>query len=265
MNKLIKGKLYIVPTPIGNLADITLRALDILKEVDSIGAEDTRKSAILLKHYSIQTPMFSYHKFNERNRVEKIIDKLKTGKDVAIISDAGTPGISDPALIIIKAAIENGYEIETLPGASAFLPALISSGLNCERFYFIGFLPDKQKERKIQLEYLATVRDTLIFYEAPHRLLRFLEELFNFLGDREIVLAREISKLYETYTRSRLAELLQHSEDITLKGEFVIIVEGYQQKEISDDELIVLVKEYLLTENSLKSIAEKVAGQTGLN
>jgi 16S rRNA (cytidine1402-2'-O)-methyltransferase len=265
MNKLIKGKLYIVPTPIGNLADITLRALDILKEVDSIGAEDTRKSAILLKHYSIQTPMFSYHKFNERNRVEKIIDKLKTGKDVAIISDAGTPGISDPALIIIKAAIENGYEIETLPGASAFLPALISSGLNCERFYFIGFLPDKQKERKIQLEYLATVRDTLIFYEAPHRLLRFLEELFNFLGDREIVLAREISKLYETYTRSRLAELLQHSEEIILKGEFVIIVEGYQPEEISDEELTAHVKKYLLTENSLKSIAEKVAGQTGLN
>ncbi|KQC07318.1 MAG: tetrapyrrole methylase [Candidatus Cloacimonas sp. SDB] len=265
MNKLIKGKLYIVPTPIGNLADITLRALDILKEVDSIGAEDTRKSAILLKHYSIQTPMFSYHKFNERNRVEKIIDKLKTGKDVAIVSDAGTPGISDPALIIIKAAIENGYEIETLPGASAFLPALISSGLNCERFYFIGFLPDKQKERKIQLEYLATVRDTLIFYEAPHRLLRFLEELFNFLGDREIVLAREISKLYETYTRSRLAELLQHSEEITLKGEFVIIVEGCQPEEISDEELTALVKKYLLTENSLKSIAEKVAGQTGLN
>ncbi|MCD6176394.1 MAG: 16S rRNA (cytidine(1402)-2'-O)-methyltransferase, partial [Candidatus Cloacimonetes bacterium] len=164
-----KGILFIVPTPIGNLADITFRAVDVLKKVSLIGAEDTRNSKKLLNHYNIETPMISYHKFNERKRVDQLLDKLQNGEDIAIISDAGTPGISDPSSIIIKEAIANDLKVEVLPGATAFIPAIIASGLNCERFQFIGFLPEKNKTRDILLESIKKNENTLIFYEAPHK------------------------------------------------------------------------------------------------
>jgi len=262
---MIKGKLYIVPTPIGNLADITFRALEILKNVDQIGAEDTRKSSNLLKHFNIETPMFSYHKFNERSRVVKILNKLGKGEDIAIISDAGTPGISDPAQIIIKEVLENGFVVETLPGPTAFIPALVSSGLNCDRFYFIGFLPEKEKARKDQLEKISGIRDTLIFYEAPHRLEKFLNNLFEIFGDRKVAVAREISKLYETYTRCSLSELLNSLEKLTFKGEFVIVVEGCKKKNFSEDDLNLLLKDQIVKGVPVKLAIKEVAEQTGEN
>jgi 16S rRNA (cytidine1402-2'-O)-methyltransferase len=260
-----KGKLFIVPTPIGNLKDITYRAVEILKAVNIIGAEDTRKSQILLKHYSIDTPMFSYHKFNERSRVEMILNKLAAGDDVAIISDAGTPGISDPAQIIIQAVLDNGMDIETLPGATAFLPALITSGLDAGSFYFTGFLPDKLQTRKSYLQYLANIKDTLIFYEAPHRLVKFLEELLKEFGDRKIALVREISKLYETCTRTSLSEFLKAPEVVKIKGEFVVIVEGAKVIEFSEAELIIILKERLDSNKTLKTVVKEVSEETGSN
>ena len=252
------GILYIVPTPIGNLADMTFRAVEILKNVALIGAEDTRTSAKLLKHYHIETPMTSYHKFNERSRVEKFLDKLKKGEDVAIISDAGTPGISDPASIIIKAAIENNIKVETLPGATAFIPALVSSGFNTERFYFTGFLPEKKSEKDNLLRELVNIKDTLIFYEAPHRLLKFFSSLKETFGNRKIVITRELSKLYETYYRTTIDEVLTNPDMITLKGEFVIVVEGAQEKEYSDTELTEMLKTEIEKDKSKKDAIKKV-------
>ena len=257
------GILYIVPTPIGNLADMTFRAIEVLKDVASIGAEDTRTSAKLLKHYKIKTPMISYHKFNERSRVEKFLDKLKNGEDIAIISDAGTPGISDPASIIIKAAIENNIKVETLPGATAFIPALVSSGFNTERFYFTGFLPEKKSEKDNFLKELINIKDLLIFYEAPHRLIKFLSGLKEVFGNRKIVITRELSKLYETYYRTTIYEVLANPDMITLKGEFVIVVEGAQEKEYSDTELTEMLKTEIEKDKSKKDAIKKVIEITG--
>ncbi len=255
------GILYIVPTPVGNLADMSFRAVEVLKSISIIGAEDTRTSAKLLKHYQISTPMTSYHKFNERSRVEKFLDKLKNGEDVAIISDAGTPGISDPALIIIKAAIKNDIKVETLPGATAFIPALVSSGLNCERLYFAGFLPEKKSEKDNLLKELINIKDTLIFYEAQHRLIKFISSLKEAFGNRKIVIARELSKLYETYYRTTIDEVLANPDMITLKGEFVIIVEGAQEKEYSDAELAEMLQTELdkgeSKKNAVKNVVER--------
>ena len=260
-----KGILYIVPTPIGNLADMTFRAIEVLKNVALIGAEDTRTSAKLLRHYQIQTPMFSYHKFNERSRVGKVLDKLKNGEDVAIIYDAGTPSISDPASIIIKAAIKNDIKVETLPGATAFIPALVSSGLGSERFYFAGFLPEKKTEKDNLLKELINIKDTLIFYEAPHRLLKFLFGLKNVFGNRKIVIARELSKLYETYYRTTIDEVLENPEMITLKGEFVIIVEGAKEKEYSNAGLLEMLQAELDKDKSRKDAIKKVMEKTGVS
>jgi len=257
------GILYIVPTPIGNLADMTFRAVEVLKNVALIGAEDTRTSAKLLRHYKINTPMISYHKFNERSRVEKFLDKLRNGEDVAIISDAGTPGISDPASIIIKSAIENNITVETLPGATAFVPALISSGFNCERFYFAGFLPEKKSDKDNLLKELINIKDPLIFYEAPHRLQKFFSSLKEVFGNRNIVIDREISKLYETYYRTTIDEVLTDPDMITLKGEFVIIVEGAQEKEYSDAELAEMLQAELDKGESRKDAIKKVQELTG--
>jgi 16S rRNA (cytidine1402-2'-O)-methyltransferase len=252
------GKLIIVPTPIGNLADMTFRAVEVLKNVVLIGAEDTRTSSKLLKHYQINTPMISYHKFNERSRVEKFLTKLKNGEDIAIISDAGTPGISDPASIIIKAAIENNIKVESLPGATAFTPALVSSGLDSERFYFAGFLPEKKSEKDSLLKELINIKDPLIFYEAPHRLHKFISSLKEAFGNRKIVIARELSKLYETYYRTSIDEVLANSDMITLKGEFVIIVEGAQEKEYSDAELTEMLQTEIDKDKSKKDAIKKV-------
>ena len=259
------GILYIVPTPIGNLADITFRAVEVLKNVALIGAEDTRISAKLLEHYQIITPMLSYHKFNERSRVEKFLDKLNDGEDVAIISDAGTPGISDPASIIIKAAIENNIKVETLPGATAFIPALVSSGFNTKKFYFAGFLPEKKSEKNDFLKELTSVKNPIIFYEAPHRLIKFLSGLNEFFGNRKIVIARELSKLYETYYRTTIDEVLVNPDMITLKGEFVIIVEGVQDKKYSDSELTEMLQTELDKGKSKKNAVKKVVEISKIN
>ena len=262
MNKA--GILFIVPTPIGNLADITFRAVDVLKKVSLIGAEDTRNSKKLLNHYNIETPMISYHKFNERKRVDQLLDKLQNGEDIAIISDAGTPGISDPSSIIIKEAIANDLKIEVLPGATAFIPALVASGLNCEKFQFIGFLPEKNKTREKLFENIKNNENTLIFYEAPHKLQKFIQYLFDHLGDRKISIVREISKIYETYYRTTLQNVIKEPEQIVAKGEFVIIVEGSQKSIISDNELkdkLIILLENGETRKSAVQLVTKESGE----
>ena len=230
------GKLYIVPTPIGNLKDITFRAVEIFQNVSLIAAEDTRTSSVLLKHYNIQKPTISYHKFNEQSRVNQLIEFLRSGKDIALISDAGTPGISDPATILIRACLKHDICVETLPGATAFVPALVSSGFDTENFYFIGFLP-KQKQKQFNLvESVKKLQATLVFYESPNRVLMTLQLLREVLGNRDIVVAREISKMYETYYRFNLLD--EKFPEITYKGEFVLVVQGYTKIEISDEDIM---------------------------
>jgi 16S rRNA (cytidine1402-2'-O)-methyltransferase len=216
----------VIPTPVGNLEDITLRALRMLKESNLILAEDTRHSLKLLRHYGIEKPLLSYHKFNEREREHHILNRLKSGELIALISDSGTPGISDPGHILIKACIENGITVECLPGPTAFVPALVTSGLNTDRFLFYGFLPHK-KGRQTALKNLADYPHTTLLYESPFRLLKLLEELSRFLdADRRISISREISKIYEETVRGTATELLQHFNTKAPKGEFVVVIEG---------------------------------------
>ena len=218
--------LYVVPTPIGNLEDITLRALRILKEVELILAEDTRTSSVLLKHYDIHTPLKSHHKFNEHETSDRLAEQIAAGMDVALISDAGTPGISDPGFMLVRACVEHGVEVQCLPGATAFVPALVDSGLPCDRFYFEGFLPQK-KGRQTRLQFLATQAHTMIIYESPFRLQKTLEQLAEHLGaDRQASVSREISKKFEDTQRGTLAELITHFKEHPAKGEIVIIVDG---------------------------------------
>lgn len=218
--------LYIVPTPVGNLEDITLRALRVLKEVDLILAEDTRTSSVLLHHYDIHTPLRSHHKFNEHETSDRVADEIVAGKNVALISDAGTPGISDPGFMLVRACVERGVEVQCLPGATAFVPALIDSGLPCDRFYFEGFLPQK-KGRQTRLKQLAEQDHTMIIYESPFRLVKTLTELAQFLGpDRKASVSREISKVHEDTQRGTLTELAEHFKMTPPKGEIVIIVES---------------------------------------
>ena len=220
------SRLYLVPTPVGNLEDITLRALRILKEVSFILAEDTRKSGNLLRHYGINTPMVSHHKFNEHKTVEKIISRIKAGEEAALITDAGTPAISDPGFLIVNKCVEAGVDVECLPGATAFVPALVVSGLPNERFCFEGFLPQK-KGRQKRLQSLAEETRTMIFYESPYRLVKTLHQLAEVLGeDRKASVSREISKLHEETQRGTLTELEQYFSAKTVKGEIVIVVEG---------------------------------------
>ncbi len=260
-----KGKIYIVPTPIGNLEDITFRAVKVLKNVKCIGAEDTRTSAKLMKHYQIETPMFSYHKFNERSRVDKILSHLQNGEDVAIISDAGTPGISDPAEIIIKKVLENDFAVEVLPGATAFLPALVASGLNCKQFHFAGFLPEKESSRTELLESILELKSTLIFYEAPHRIIKTLKLLLQTFGNRSVVLARELTKIHESFYRASLQEFIDHPESIRQKGEFVIIMEGAGQREYSDEEICAFLLQELSQGKSRKKAVESISSQLDIS
>ena len=218
------GKLYLVATPIGNLEDITIRALNVLKSVDLIAAEDTRHTLGLLNHFEISKPLISYYKEIEKGKSEVLIKKLLEGKNIAVVSDAGTPGISDPGEEIVKAAIENNIEIIPIPGACAFVNALIASGMNTREFEFIGFLSANNKERKDKLEELRYETKTLIFYEAPHKLKAMLESILDVLGDRTIVLARELTKIHEEFLRGKVSTLLEQIVD--KKGEFVVIVEG---------------------------------------
>lgn len=223
------GKLYLIPTPVGNLEDITLRALRLLKEVDLVLAEDTRTTAKLLKHYEISTPLLSHHKFNEHQQVERIAERLQKGENIALVSDAGTPGISDPGFLLTKTCVEQGIETECLPGATAFVPALVNSGFPCDRFCFEGFLPQK-KGRQKRLSALADETRTLIFYESPYRLTKALEQMAEHFGqDRSACVAREISKVFEEYKRGSLQELIGYFTEKGVKGEIVIIVEGKNQ------------------------------------
>ncbi len=223
---MLTGKLFIVPTPIGNLEDITFRAIKVLKEVTLILAEDTRTSKKLLQHYDIITPMQSHHMHNEHKTVDGILQRLKRGEQIALISDAGTPAISDPGFLLCRASIEHGIEIECLPGATAFVPALVISGLPNDRFVFEGFLPLK-KGRQTRLEVLAEESRTMVFYESPHKLLKTLTQFVTYFGpDRPISVSRELTKMYEETLRGTTSELLSHFERIPPKGEFVIVVSG---------------------------------------
>jgi 16S rRNA (cytidine1402-2'-O)-methyltransferase len=218
--------LYLVPTPIGNLADITYRAINVLNEVDLILAEDTRTSSVLLKHYNIQKPVSSYHQHNEHKIAEHLVQQLQAGKTMALITDAGTPGISDPAYLLVKACIEAGVQLETLPGATAFVPALVSSGLPTTSFCFEGFLPVKKGRHTIFTK-LATEERTIIFYESPMRLLRTLKDLIQYLGaDRQCSVSRELSKKFEENKRGTLQQVHDYFTTKTVKGEIVIVLQG---------------------------------------
>ncbi len=228
--------LYIVPTPVGNMEDMTFRAVRILREADLVLAEDTRTSAVLLKHYDIQNRLLSHHKFNEHGTSLSIVQRIKAGETVALISDAGTPGISDPGFFLVREAVREGIEVQTLPGATAFVPALVSSGLPCDRFAFEGFLPQK-KGRQTRLENLKNETRTMIFYESPHRLLKTLQQLAEvFGGGRQASVCREISKLHEESRRGTLDELVAHFAETDPRGEIVVVVEGRDEKELKQEE-----------------------------
>jgi 16S rRNA (cytidine1402-2'-O)-methyltransferase len=219
--------LYVVPTPIGNLQDITLRALDVLKSVKTIFAEDTRTTGNLLKHYSIQTPLRSFHAHNEHQTLSGIIELLQNGTEVALVSDAGTPGISDPGFLLIRACHQHHIPVTCLPGPTAFVPALVASGLPCDKFYFEGFLPHK-KGRQTRVEYLSELPVTFVLYESPHRLIKTLEILQQFCGEYRLAcVAREISKLYEEFRTDTLSSLIAHySEKEKVRGEIVLVIGG---------------------------------------
>ncbi len=219
-------KLYLVPTPVGNLSDITYRAVQVLQQADLILAEDTRTSRAVMQHYGITTPMQAYHIFNEHQVVRALVERLSSGQQIALVTDAGTPGISDPGFLLVRECVRNGIEVECLPGATAFVPALVQSGLPCDRFVFLGFLPHK-KGRQTAVRALASETRTMVIYESPHRLLKLLGELQEFLGEeRQISISREISKLHAETLRGSIAELLQHFEKEEVRGEMVVIVGG---------------------------------------
>lgn len=220
------SKLYLIPTPIGNLKDITFRAIEVLKAVDLILAEDTRTSSKLLKHYDINQQSIAFHQHNEHKNLDKVIDKLKSGLNIALISDAGTPAISDPGFLLVRACVENDIEVECLPGATAFVPALVNSGFPCDKFVFEGFLPHK-KGRQTRLKLLQEEIRTIVFYESPHRLIKTLTQFNEFFGEgRRVSVSRELTKIHEETVRGTANELIQYFTENTLKGEIVIVVEG---------------------------------------
>jgi len=228
----LAGKLYLVATPIGNLQDITLRALETLRSVELIAAEDTRRAAILLRHFAIHKPTVSYHNFNEREATPRLLARLLAGENVALITDAGSPGISDPAFYLVRAALAHQIHVEALPGPTALIPALVLSGLPCHRFVFEGFPPAK-KGRQSFFQALAAEPRTIVLYEAPHRVAATLESIRTLWGDRRLALARELTKLHEEVWRGRVAELLETLSHRTLKGECVLVVEGCQEEKHS--------------------------------
>lgn len=220
------GILYIVPTPVGNMEDMTFRAIRILKEADVVLAEDTRTSGNLLRHFEIKNHLLSHHKFNEHGTSASVVDRLLAGQTVALVSDAGTPGISDPGFFLVREAVKAGIEVQTLPGATAFVPALVSSGLPCDRFCFEGFLPQK-KGRQTKIESLREEQRTMVFYESPYRVLKTLQQFSEVFGpERQVSCCREISKIHEESVRGTLAEVIEHFTATAPKGEFVIVVEG---------------------------------------
>ena len=258
----MSGKLYIIGTPIGNLEDISLRALNTLKSVDLIAAEDTRHTLKLLNHYEISKPLISYHRHNEETKKDVLIEKLKNGENIALVSDAGTPGICDPGEEVIKLAIKENIEIIPIPGACAFLNALICSGIDTKEFVFLGFLPLNKKLRKNKLKEIEKESKTIIIYEAPHKMKSTLEDLNEILGKRQIVLARELTKIHEEFIRGTTQEIVDKLDE--LKGEFVIIIEGTVKSENKENELaeMDLEEHYKYYENQgieKKEIIKKIA------
>ena len=264
----MSGKLYIVATPIGNLEDITLRALRILKEVDLIAAEDTRQTLKLLNHFEIAKPLISYHRHNEEIKSDILIEKLKNGENIALVSDAGTPGICDPGEEVIKKAIEEEIEVIPIPGACAMINALIASGISTTEFNFLGFLPLNKKLRKNKLEEIKKSEKTIIIYEAPHKMKSTLEDLKNILENRKIVLARELTKIHEEFIRKNINELLNEIDN--LKGEMILIIEGAPKSENEENELnnLSLEEHYSFYEKKgldKKEIIKKIAKDRNVN
>ena len=263
----MRGKLYIVATPIGNLEDITLRALNILKNVDLIAAEDTRQTLKLLNHFEISKPLISYHRHNEETKSDRLIEKLNNGENIALVSDAGTPGICDPGEEVIKKAIEEKIEVIPIPGACAFVNALIASGLNTKEFTFLGFLPLNKKLRKEKLDEINKSEKTIIIYEAPHKLQTTLKDLKEFVENREIVLARELTKIHEEFIRGNIDEIISKSEN--LKGEIVLIIEGNNDCEEENSlNNLTLEEHYKFYENqglTKKEIIKKIAKDRNMN
>lgn len=261
--KELSGILYLVATPIGNLEDISFRAIKVLKEVDLIAAEDTRHTRKLLTHFEINTPMTSYFEHNRKKKGAYILSYLNEGKNVALVSDAGTPGISDPGADIVREAVAEGIQVFSIPGASAVISALIVSGLSTDRFVFEGFLPREGKERRERLKQLESEERTMVFYEAPHRLLETLKNLLKLLGDRQAVAAREITKKFEETIRGNLTQLIEYFTDNSPRGEFTIVVAGVQllkeEISVSDEELKEKVRQLVAAGRSRNDAAKEIA------
>ncbi len=257
------GELFLVATPIGNLKDITLRALEVLQSVDRIACEDTRTSGVLLKHYGIKTPMRAYHTHNEAESAAKLVEELRAGNRIALISDAGTPLLSDPGARLVRAAIEAGIRVTPLPGASALLSALTIAGLPAEQFFYAGFLPSKSTARNHALAALTTIPATLVFYEAPHRLLDSLAAMQTAFGDREAVVARELTKLHEECLRGSFSDLLAHFETHAPRGECVILVAGAAPAAAMEDDALDEALRVALTTQRVKDAAASVAKLSG--
>lgn len=261
----MSGTLYLVATPIGNLEDITLRAIRILKEVDLIAAEDTRHSLKLLNHLEISKPLFSYHRHNEEVKSDYLIDKLLNGENIALITDAGTPAISDPGEFIVKRAIENNIDIVPIPGCCALINALICSGFDTKEFVFYGFLPLNKKLRSGKFEELKKEKKTIILYEAPHKIITTLNDIYKNIGDVNIVLARELTKIHESFLRGKVSELIEQMDDI--KGEMIILIEGNQDVDDEEKESLSIEDQYELYKKeglSKNEIIKKIAKNNGV-
>ena len=261
----MSGTLYLVATPIGNLEDITLRAIRILKEVDLIAAEDTRHSLKLLNHLEISKPLFSYHRHNEEVKSDYLIDKLLNGENIALITDAGTPAISDPGEFIVKRAIENNIDIVPIPGCCALINALICSGFDTKEFVFYGFLPLNKKLRSGKFEELKKEKKTIILYEAPHKIITTLNDIYKNIGDVNIVLARELTKIHESFLRGKVSELIEQMDDI--KGEMIILIEGNQDVDDEEKESLSIEDQYELYKKeglSKNEILKKIAKNNGV-
>lgn len=267
------GILYIVGTPIGNLKDITLRAIETLQNVDIILAEDTRQTVKLLNHLDIKKPMISYHRHNENDKINQVVSLLDNGKNVALVSDAGMPIISDPGQDLVKYLVKNNYTIETIPGVTAVTTALVKSSIDSARFAFEGFLSVNKKQRKERLESIVNETRTIIFYEAPHKLIYTLKDLFIYLGDRNICVARELTKLHEEFIYNKLSEVIKKIEENPLRGEIVIIIEGKNEEELKEENnkiydnksYLELVTEYIESGIDKKEAIKKVAKIKGVN
>ena len=263
-----EGKLYLVPTPIGNLKDITLRALEVLENADVVAAEDTRQTIKLLNHFNLKKTLIAYHMHNEQGKSDEILERLRSGENIALVSDAGMPGISDPGSVIVKKCIEEGLDFEVLPGATAFATALIYSGLDSSAFMFKGFIPRDNKSRNILVEELKDRKETLIFYEAPHRLLSTLDFLLKNFGDRNIAVCRELTKLHEEIIRGKLSEVLRHFIDNSPRGEFVLVLDGLSEEEIEkekraefeelsiEEHIVKYINEGLSKKDAIKKVAK---------